>query len=180
MNEQQENPGFFARLAVAWRVFRDPQLAVQVAAIPPGGSALPATPAETQPVILKEATPEAALQILGLLQKEGRLVDFLQEDVSAYSDADIGAAARVVHGGCRKVLADYLELEAVRGEAEGSRVTLAPGYDAAANRVTGQVAGEPPFSGTLAHRGWRVTDLHLPKLVEGHDVRILAPAEIEL
>ncbi|HQV09641.1 MAG TPA: DUF2760 domain-containing protein, partial [Thauera sp.] len=136
--------------------------------------------AEPQPVILRETTPEAALQLLGLLQREARFVDFVQEDVAAYSDADIGAAARVVHEGCRKVLGEHFSIEPVRSESEGSRITLAEGFDAAAVRLTGKVVGKPPFTGSLGHRGWRVTDTRLPKLAEGHDASVIAQAEVEL
>ena len=59
-------------------------------------------------------------------------------------------------------------------------MTLEPGFDAAAIRPTGNVVGDPPFSGTLAHRGWRVTETRLPKLTGGHDPRIIAAAEVEL
>jgi hypothetical protein len=94
-------------------------------------------PAEPKPTlrILKKASPDAALQLLGILQRDARLIDFAQEDLSAYTDADIGAAARVVHEGCRKVLR----------ETEGSQITVRPGFDAAAIRLTSDlVGGRPP------------------------------------
>jgi hypothetical protein len=114
------------------------------------------------------------------LQRDGRLVDFIEEDVAGFSDTQVGAAARVVHEGCRKVLREHFTIEAVRSEPEGSRITLAQGFDASAVRLTGNVVGEPPFSGTLTHRGWRVVKVQLPKLAPGHDASILAPAEVEL
>lgn len=131
-------------------------------------------------VIIKEYTPDAALQLLGLLQKEARFIDFAQEDVSKYSDADIGAAARVVHEGCRKVLRQHFELESVRTEAEGKRITLPKGFDAGSIRITGNIVGVAPFTGTLVHRGWKATEVKLPKVTEGHDVKIISPAEVEL
>ncbi len=140
----------------------------------------PVKPERPEPVVVKEATPDAALQLLGLLQKEARFVDFVQENVAAYSDAEIGAAARVVHEGCRRVLSQHFELEPVRKEPENSRVTLPKGFDAASIRPTGNIVGEPPFTGTLIHRGWRATAVRLPKVAEGHDVRIIAQAEVEL
>lgn len=140
----------------------------------------PAPVVKTETVVVKEATPDAALQLLGLLQKEARFIDFVQESVTGYSDADIGAAARVVHDGCSKVLRQHFELDSVRKEAEGSRVTLPKGFDPSAVRVTGNVVGEAPFTGTLVHRGWRVTATHLPKITEGHDVSVVAAAEVEL
>ena len=126
------------------------------------------------------ATDTAALQLLGLLQREARFVDFIQEDVAPYSDAEIGAAARVVHGGCRKLLAEHFTLAPVRAEAEGSRVTLAAGFDAAAVRLTGNVVGQAPFTGTLSHRGWQVTQVRLPQLTDARAAAIIAQAEVEL
>ncbi|ANE55269.1 MULTISPECIES: DUF2760 domain-containing protein [Methylomonas] len=133
-----------------------------------------------EPVVLKEATPDAALQLLSLLQKEARFIDFIKEDVSAFADADIGAAARVVHQGCSKVINEHFKLAPVSPDAEGSRVTLNKGFDAAAFRLTGNIVGEAPFSGVLVHKGWQVTELHLPKLTEGHNAKIIAAAEVEL
>lgn len=122
----------------------------------------------------------AALQLLGLLQREARFVDFVQEDVASYTDADIGAAARVVHEGCRKVLRAHFTIAPVRNEAEGSRVTLAAGFDATEVRLTGNVVGQAPFTGTLGHRGWHVTDTRLPQLTDDKAAAVLAQAEVEL
>ena len=122
----------------------------------------------------------AALQLLGLLQREARFVDFVQEDTASYSDADIGAAARVVHEGCRKVLSAHFTIAPVRNEAEGSRVTLAAGFDATEVRLTGNVVGQAPFTGTLGHRGWHVTDTRLPQLTDDKAAAVLAQAEVEL
>ena len=176
---------FFTRLILALRAFKrilgDDAFAGNVLRLEQDKLAAPAAPAvaETKPP-LRETLPDSALQLLALLQREGRFVDFLEENVTAYSDAEIGGAARVVHEGCRKVIRDYLQIEPVRAEAEGARLTLAAGFDASAVRLTGNVVGQPPFTGALMHRGWRVTEIKLPKLAEGHDVRVLAPAEVEL
>jgi len=142
---------------------------------PSGKAPLPRPAAQ-----LNDAPPDSALVLLGLLQKEGRLVDFLHEEINAYSDQEIGAAARVVHDGCQRVLKDYLSIAPVRHEAEGSRITLLAGFDAAAVRPIGNVVGEPPFTGALIHRGWRADAVNLPKVVGDRDVSILAPAEVEL
>jgi hypothetical protein len=133
-----------------------------------------------EPVILKEATPDAALQLLALLQKEARFIDFIKENVTAYSDADIGIAARVVHEGCNKALNEHFTLSTIRPEAEGSKITLAKGFDAAQVRLTGNIVGQAPFTGTLVHKGWQVTDVRLPKLTQTHNANILAAAEVEL
>ena len=126
------------------------------------------------------AAPDAALQLLALLQRDARLIDFTEEDITAYGDADIGAAARIVHEGCRKVLREHFTIAPVRSEAEGSRVSLDAGFDAAAIRLTGNVVGSAPFKGSISHRGWRATDVRLPKLGAGHDAAVLAQAEVEL
>ncbi|NVK41055.1 MAG: DUF2760 domain-containing protein [Oceanospirillaceae bacterium] len=139
-----------------------------------------AKPAPKPAPKLKEATPDAALQLLSLLQQEARFVDFVREDLAGFSDADIGAAARVVHEGSRKALDEYFRFEPVRGEDEESRVTLPEGFNAHEVRLTGNVVGKAPFTGTLVHRGWKVTEVKLPKLAEGHDTRVIAPAEVEL
>lgn len=133
-----------------------------------------------QPVIIREASPDAALQLLGLLQQEARFIDFVQENIASHSDADIGAAVRVIHEGCRKVFKQHMDVEPVRSEPENSRINLPKGFDASSVRVSGNVVGEPPFMGTLVHRGWRVSHINLPRLTEGHDPRVLAPAEVEL
>ena len=125
-------------------------------------------------------TQTAALQLLGLMQREARFVDFIQEDVAPYTDAEIGAAARVVHEGCRKVLREHFAIAPVRTEAEGTRITLQAGFDAAAVRLTGNVVGQAPFTGTLGHRGWQVTDVKLPQLTDTQAAKIIAQAEVEL
>ena len=182
----EQSPSFSRRFLLAFslffRVLFDARYAASILQLPgdPEKAELkPPAPAEKAPVLL-EASPDSALQLLGLLQQEGRLVDFLEEEVAQYTDAEIGAAVRVVHEGCRKALHEHLTLLPIRQEAEGDRVTLEAGFDASAVRPTGNLVGEPPFTGTLAHRGWRATDVRLPKLARGHDVQVIAPAEVEL
>jgi hypothetical protein len=166
------------RLAIALLVFGRALYDPEFARAFNRGTKLPRTTAPT--ATLDQAPPDAALLLLGLLQKEGRLVDFLQQDVRDYSDQQVGAATRVVHQGCRKVLDDYLTIVPVRPESEGARVVLEPGFDPAAVRLTGQVVGDPPFRGTLVHRGWRATGLRLPQVPSGRDLSVLAAAEVEL
>lgn len=119
----------------------------------------------------------AAVQMLSVLQREGRLIDFLQEDLSSYADDQIGAAVRTIHEGARKALLEHVTLEPVYSESEGSRVTVEPGFDPHAVRLTGNVSGEPPFTGTLQHRGWRISEIDLP---ESDDEMIVAAAEVEV
>lgn len=135
-----------------------------------------------------EAVPESgyparergALLLLALLQREGRFVDFLQQDVTDFDDEQVGAAARVVHEGCRRALKGHLKVSAIRAEAEGDKVTLDVGYDVQANKLVGNVTGKPPYKGSVQHRGWRAEHLELPKEVGDHDPSVLAQAEVEL
>ncbi len=174
--------GFFGRLALACRLLFDGLLAARaVQALETAPEAAPAPdPEPAAPEPPAEAPPTAALQLLALLQREGRFVDFIKQDVADETDADIGAGARVVHQGCRRALDQYLSIAPVRGEGEGDAITLEAGFDPGEVRLTGNVVGEPPFRGHLAHHGWKVTDISLPQLAEGHDAHIVAPAEVEL
>ncbi|NVB77264.1 MAG: DUF2760 domain-containing protein [Kofleriaceae bacterium] len=123
---------------------------------------------------------DGALALLALLQREGRFVDFVRDSVDGASDADIGAAAREVHRGCRKVLDQHLSFEPVMPGAEEEKVSVPKGFDPAEVRLIGEAKGEPPFRGTLRHHGWRVVDAKLPQLAEGVDRTVIAPAEVEL
>ena len=146
----------------------------RAAAVPPTAAAAPsaAPPGAT--------ASEGSLHLLALLQREARLLDFCEEELTGYTDATIGAAARTVHAGCRTVLQRYFTLQPVRAEKEGVTVKLEAGFDARALRLTGNVVGHPPFSGALRHHGWRAAELKLPEPVRGEAAAILAPAEIEL
>ena len=119
-----------------------------------------------------------ALQLLSLLQREGRFVDFVQQELASFSDADIGAAARVVHEGCRRAIRAHARVVSVRNEAEGASLTLERASGDV--KLVGKVAGSAPFHGVLRHRGWRVEELSLPTLVGAHDPSLVAPAELEL
>lgn len=123
----------------------------------------------------------ADLRILALLQRDGRLVDFLQEEIDAYSDDQIGAAVRDIHRGCRKALSEYLSVEPVLSKQEGDSVAVEADFDPATVRLLGNVSGNAPFQGTLKHHGWRVTSVKLPTMPPPKDGRpVLAPAEIEI
>jgi hypothetical protein len=181
-------PPFFARLWLAivclFRIVFDLEFATGVQALREA-PALPLLPEK----IAQPETPAAisargversgqALHLLAVLQREGRLLDFCEEDLAGFSDAQIGAAARTVHDGCRKALRDAVTLEAVRPEKEGSAVEVPKGFDPAAVRLTGNVVGQPPFRGALRHHGWRVSKVMLPP--PPADPMLLAPAEVEL
>ena len=124
-------------------------------------------------------TPDRAVQMLALLQRDGRLVDFLMEDLAAYADAQIGAAVRDVHTGCRASLSRYVTVAPVLGDPEGATVRVDGNADAARMKVVGNLAGSPPYHGVLRHRGWEATRVDLPPLAAASRT-IIAPAEIEV
>ena len=125
-------------------------------------------------------SPDRAIQMLALFQRDGRLVDFLAEDVAPYPDAQLGAAVRSIHTSCRQVLDRYLKLAPVLDSDEDQPVTVPAGFDPAAIKLLGNVTGEPPFRGLLRHRGWRVAEVNLPSLPQGAGRAIVAPAEVEI
>jgi hypothetical protein len=144
-------------------------------------SAEPALP----PAAVEPTAPEPrdlgpALQLLSLLQREGRLLDFVQQDITSFSDGDVGVAARVVHEGCRRALESHVRIAPIRTEPEGSSVALDGGQTPASLKLIGNVGGAPPAHGTLRHRGWRAESFSLPSLVGDHDLYVLAPAEVEV
>jgi hypothetical protein len=121
-----------------------------------------------------------AVQVLSLLQKKGRLIDFLQEDISGYEDGQIGAAVRNIHKGCKEAVEEYITIEPIMQETEGSDITVEKGFDPSVIRLTGNVTGEPPFKGVLRHSGWHVSSSSLPVLPDNQDLSVIEPAEVEM
>lgn len=164
------------------RPAREAEIAVETQPVaeparPAPTPAPPPAPAGPTPQQIEEA---AALHLLGVLQRDGRLIDFLSEELTGFSDAEIGAAARTVHAGCKKAVWSYLDLEPVLRESEGATVTVPTGFDPATIRLTGNVVGQPPFRGVVKHHGWRALNPRIPSPPAGQDPRVLAPAEVEL
>jgi hypothetical protein len=142
-----------------------------------------AEPARPAPVQAEPSNADADIvHFLAMLQERGRLVDFLMDDINAYSDPQVGAAARVVHAGCNAVLQEHLKISPVLTEQEGSTVQVPVGYSADEYRLVGRIAGSAPFSGVLVHRGWKTDTVKLPRLLRGADDRLpaIAPAEVEV
>lgn len=170
-----------SRLWLSWvcafRVLFDGQFAARVAGLR-GAQPEPLPAPAPAPAPSEPSATTGALQLLSLLQREGRFVDFVQQDVAGFGDADIGAAARVVHEGCRRALRAHARVVSVRSEAEGSSVVLERA--SADVKLVGNVAGAAPFRGVLRHRGWRVEELTLPTLLGSHDPKLVAAAELEL
>lgn len=146
----------------------------------PAPAARPAVE-RAQPAQPAVSAEQGAVQMLAILQREGRLVDFLQEEIGMYEDAQIGAAVRAIHEGCRKALAEHAQVEPIFAQAEGSSVTVTAGFDTRSVRLSGDVSGEPPFRGALRHRGWRVARVDLPRQTPSRDqTLVVAPAEVEV
>jgi hypothetical protein len=148
----------------------------------------PAFRARVEPLLRgpvpEESTPAKSsaepLRLLALLQREGRLLDFLQEDIQGYDDAQVGAAVRDIHRQCQAALKEHLVLQQVLPQTEGSSVEVTRGFDPSAIRLIGNVTGQPPFRGTLQHHGWRVKEIKLAPPPEGQDEFVLMPAEVEV
>jgi uncharacterized protein DUF2760 len=177
-------PGFWKRVAFAFRSWYS---ILVHARIPDDvarglGLALPAPAGRKQTVPLKPAadSSDRAVQMLALLQRDGRLIDFLEEDVAPYPDEQLGAAVRNIHESCRQVLQKYVTLEPIVSAAEDQPFTVAEGFDAASIKLIGNVMGEPPLRGVVRHRGWRIAQINLPSLPAGSGRTVIAPAEIEV
>jgi hypothetical protein len=122
------------------------------------------------------------VSFLAMLQAKGRLVDFLMDDINAHDDAQVGAAARVVHAGCKAALLEHFRISPVRAESEGSTVQVAAGYMPDEYRLLGKISGPAPFSGVLVHHGWKTDGVDLPRVLRSSTDRLptIAPAEVEL
>ena len=179
--------GFGKRLAYAFKSFfgilssgEIPREVVKEIVQPPAQAAPPLTAAPEPPPVLPVETADRAVQMLAILQRDGRLVDFLTEDISPYSDAQIGAAVRDLHQSCKQTLERYLTLEPIIASEEGQPVTVQEAIDPAAIKLIGNVIGKPPLRGLLRHRGWRVSAINLPPLPEATGRSVVAPAEVEI
>ena len=174
-----------ARFAAAWKAFwsvlgsAERAAAWQALARGEEGTAQP--PAEPPS---PEPDPSAgvadAVYTLALLQREGRLIDFLLEDIDQYADAQVGAAVRQIHANCRQVLIKHFGVARVREESEGDMVDIPPSFDPRHIRIVGKPAGDPPFRGAVRHHGWRASVVELPARHADLDPSIIAPAEVEV
>lgn len=172
-NDEAMAVSFGERLATSLKVLFNGEFASRVIQALKDEDRQAASPAPKQ-------VQASGLLLLSALQREGRLLDFVQQDVAGFPDEQVGAAARVVHAGCRKILHQYFDFEPATKEPEGSPVSVPKGFDAQRWRLTGNVAGQPPFRGSLRHHGWVVREMRMPSMAEGIDPRIIAPAEVEL
>ncbi len=180
--------GFWERVAFAFRCFFSVLLRAEIPQEVVGklvSSAAPAPPAAPPTGPAPAGRPpgevfDRAVQMLALLQRDGRLVDFLAEDIAPYPDEQLGAAVRSIHESCRKALEQYVKLEPVLNSEEDQPVTVPADFEVAAIKLIGNVVGQPPVRGVLRHKGWRVKEVNLPPLPPGAGRMVLAPAEVEL
>ena len=142
-------------------------------------AAAPSPAKSAAPPPASRPTSDGALQFLGILQRDSRLVDFLMEDIKSYSDDQVGAAVRELHDQCRDTVARYVTLQPVIDGVEGT-FAKAPSADPNVVKFIGNVPAKPPSGGTLRHKGWRAAKIDLPALAAKQDAAILAPAEIEI
>lgn len=120
------------------------------------------------------------LRLLGMLQSSSRLIDFFKEEISSFSDAQVGAAVRQIHAAASKNLEEVVTIRPLLEENEGAAIMIHKGYNPSEYKVTGNVRGEPPFKGIVRHRGWKAHKISLPKQVGVINREVLAPAEIEV
>lgn len=179
---------------LAWQAF----LLLRQQASTPAGTAPSSAAAGTAPAPAAAPRPVAtpapaaapgaaagadALILLSLLQDRGRFLDFVAEDISAYGDAQVAAASRVVHQGCKSVIDECLALAPAHAGAEGDRITVDPAADPNRYRLQGKLAQQPPYSGVVVHRGWKTTRLALPRHTRPIDPageNIVAPIDVEV
>ena len=141
-------------------------------------NALPPPPTEIES---PDETPASeAVHALAILQREARLVDFLMEDIAECDDEQIGAAVRKIHDDAQETLKKYFDIVPVQNAPEGDTVSVPASFDNRRIRLTGKPAGEPPYKGTLIHRGWRAANVNLPVTSAAVDATVIAPAEIEV
>lgn len=163
--------GLLTAIKVFFKAFKDPEGAQQF--LEPSKEPLKQLPAAA------ESDP-SHLRLLSILQRTGRLVDFLQEDISSFDDAQVGAAVRKIHEDCQKTLEDLVAIRPLMEENEGAKVQIPAGYDPSAIKLVGNLQGTPPFSGILIHRGWKAHKKSLPKKTDKHLDEVLCPAEVEI
>ena len=121
---------------------------------------------------------------LGILQEKGRFMDFVMDDITSYNNEQVGAAARVVHQGCSKVMSEYFSIVPLHEGAEGDSVVLQEGYNPAEYRPVGKLADGARIQGKITHRGWKATEIKLPRRAEtaagSEDRFVITPAEIDV
>lgn len=185
--QSQNSPGLGKRIGIAFSAFLRALSSASFAQQIDDLQSRKTTPA---PLPLAPVTPVAPpeppkpqidpLQLVSILQREGRLIDFLMEDIQGLPDAQIGAAVREVHRKTAKALADHVALVPVVETLEDEKMTVQAGYDPSSIRVVGNLGANPPYTGFVRHRGWKASDVKLQPLPPGQNPKVITPAEIEV
>lgn len=168
------------RILLAFRCFFDILLhgALPDTTLTTLGLSRPAPPPPPAPVV---RASDGALQMLSILQRDSRMIDFLMEDITAYEDDQVGAAVRSLHDQCRDSLLRYVRLSPVIDGVEGTFTNVPKAaQDPSVVKFIGNVPAQPPQAGTLRHKGWRAEKIDLPSVPSQQNVNIIAPAEIEI
>ncbi len=134
----------------------------------------------TQKVTSKNQNTDSAVSLISLLQKHGRLIDFIFEDIDSYSDEEVGAGVRIVHEGCQKVLKEHITVTPIQKEKEETEITISEQVNPAKLKLTGNLNAQLPFKGILIHRGWEVTGINLPEILNKENSNIICPAEVDV
>ena len=140
-------------------------------------------PEAPKPVRAEPTQTGEALILLSLLQEKGRFLDYVMEDITAFNDAQVAAASRVVHQGCSAVIKECLALSPTHEGKEGDRITLDKSSDPNRYRLLGKVRQEPPYTGVVVHRGWKTSKLALPRFTRPVDPtgpNVITPMEVEI
>ncbi|MBO4345127.1 MAG: DUF2760 domain-containing protein [Victivallales bacterium] len=147
-----------------------------------GAAAQPPAPPEPAPQEKAAADDNdaAAVHLLAILQREARLMDYLEEGLDGYDDASVGAVSRKVHDDCRRTIEKYFTVSPIMSETENSQVTVPAGFDANRIKISGNAVGEPPYTGTLPHKGWAAVSKGLPQRGKSYDASVVFPAEVEV
>jgi len=127
-----------------------------------------------------EHTDSSHLRLLCYLQQSSRLIDFLKEDITPFSDAQVGAAVRKIHQDCAQAVEELVTIRPLKDEQEGSTIQVPKGYNPSEVKVVGKVKGEAPFTGVLVHRGWKAQKRSLPKKTGEQTLDVICPAEVEI
>lgn len=141
-------------------------------------------PVLPEPTVVKQPSKQAAgdeaLHLLAILQREARLIDYLEEDLTGYDDATVGSVSRKIHDDCKRTLDKHFHIAPVMDEPEQSQVNIPEQFDARQIKLTGRTSGNPPFTGVLQHRGWKADKVDFPVRNEAQDVSVICPAEVEI
>ena len=169
--------------AVLGFIFKTPTLTKPVEAASPAEPETPAPVMPPAPEPEPSGLPTDGLVLVSLLQEKGRFLDFLMDDISAYPDAQVGAAARIIHQGCKSVVLDAFAPAPVSASSERSSISIEADFDKSAYRISGELSGEGPYSGILEHKGWKPTQCVLPEYqgtLSSADEYVFAPAQVTI